>query len=119
MLTLDDFGMAGYGWVIWPLGHKSSSSRWRHDIHLAPRTATVPVKRDGDMVIIPVAELVPGDVTLGREKNREMGHHFTDISINLLTETCQIPEKHCHICHKAESSIEDWLQHLFSTALPA
>jgi hypothetical protein len=42
----------------------------------APRTATVPVKRDGEMVIIPVAELVPGDVTLGRFFYGERGHHL-------------------------------------------
>ena len=57
-----DFGMAGYGWV----GHKSSTCRFWALTSTRPRTATVPVKRDGEMVIIPVAELVPGDVTLGR-----------------------------------------------------
>lgn len=54
--------MAGYGWV----GHKSSTCRFWALTSTWPRTATVPVKRDGEMVIIPVAELVPGDVTLGR-----------------------------------------------------
>lgn len=49
-------GTANYVWI---------RSIYSIMTQLLLRTATCPVKRDGEMVIIPVAELVPGDVNLG------------------------------------------------------
>ena len=44
--------------------HEEFKARQSLDALKAQMTATVPVKRDGNMIIIPVADLVPGDVTL-------------------------------------------------------
>ena len=44
--------------------HEEFKARQSLDALKAQMTATVPVKRDGTMTIIPVADLVPGDVTL-------------------------------------------------------
>ena len=44
--------------------HEEFKARQSLDALKAQMTATVPVKRDGTMIIIPVADLVPGDVSL-------------------------------------------------------
>ncbi|CAJ1339492.1 unnamed protein product, partial [Effrenium voratum] len=49
--------------------HEEFKARQSLDALKAQMTATVPVKRDGEMVIIPVAELVPGDVIFLRGGN--------------------------------------------------
>eukprot|EP00931_Biecheleriopsis_adriatica_P105974 TRINITY_DN80490_c0_g1_i1.p1 TRINITY_DN80490_c0_g1~~TRINITY_DN80490_c0_g1_i1.p1 ORF type:complete len:995 (-),score=199.82 TRINITY_DN80490_c0_g1_i1:93-3077(-) len=49
--------------------HEEYKARQSLDALKAQMTATVPVKRDGTMVIMPVAELVPGDVVFLRGGN--------------------------------------------------
>ena len=49
--------------------HEEFKARQSLDALKAQMTATCPVKRDGEMVIIPVAELVPGDVIFLRGGN--------------------------------------------------
>jgi len=49
--------------------HEEFKARQSLDALKAQMTATVPVKRDGTMVIMPVAELVPGDVVFLRGGN--------------------------------------------------
>ncbi|CAE8599884.1 unnamed protein product [Polarella glacialis] len=49
--------------------HEEYKARQSLDALKAQMTATVPVKRDGTMVIMPVAELVPGDVIFLRGGN--------------------------------------------------
>lgn len=49
--------------------HEEYKARQSLDALKAEMTATVPVKRDGVMVIMPIAELVPGDVVFLRGGN--------------------------------------------------
>ncbi|CAE7877088.1 unnamed protein product [Symbiodinium sp. KB8] len=49
--------------------HEEFKARQSLDALKAQMTATVPVKRDGNMIIVPVADLVPGDVIFLRGGN--------------------------------------------------
>merc|ERR1719463_903010 len=49
--------------------HEERKAKQSLDALKAQMTATVPTKRDGAMVILPVAELVPGDVIFLRGGN--------------------------------------------------
>ena len=91
-----DFGMAGYGWVVWPqvIIHMPVAP-WHRHLGLPRSPWSAMVKWSSSpwlswcLVMWPWADFFTVRwATICK-------------SINLLTETCQIPEKHCH---KAESS---------------
>merc|ERR1719343_2009422 len=49
--------------------HEEHKAKQSLDALKAEMTATVPVKRDGNMIIMPIAELVPGDIVFLRGGN--------------------------------------------------